>query len=347
MEKSHVSFMTNGTIWDHVIFLLMVFTGVFCSSYFWQKSLEWSFLDAIFSTIGFGFGALLLKLMLTYYPVGKIKSWPTIMFALLIASALTFVIPLVWEAGLALDSDFLTLYQASIPFRVAAGTLIFHLLGLIVFSDKSNSKDFKKLEQEEIRQKLSIEAELHYLRQQMQPHFLFNSLNSINALLIRDPEKAREMVQGLADFYRENLRMDAKKWVEIEKEMNVIGQYLLLEKIRFGHRLKVEINLPEHVSTFKLPSLMVQTLVENAVKHGLYGVMGDVLIAIDARKKGNYLEIIVQNPCEVHSNNPSGTGFGLESLHRRLFLIFGRKDLLNYQISNGLFTATLKIPQIK
>jgi hypothetical protein len=286
MGKSHVSFMTNGTIWDHMIFLLMVFAGVFCSSYFWQESLEWSFLDATFSTIAFGLGAFLIKLMLTYYPVGKIKSWPTILFALIIASALTFVIPLAREAGLWLNADFLSFYQLTIPLRVAAGTMIFYLLGLIVFSDKSNSKDFEVLEQAEIRQKLSNDAELHYLRQQMQPHFLFNSLNSINALLVKNPEKAREMVQGLADFYRENLRMDAKKWVEIEKEVKVIGQYLLLEKIRFGHRLKVEINLPDHVSTFKLPSLMVQTLVENAVKHGLYGVMGDVLISIDARKKG-------------------------------------------------------------
>lgn len=339
--------MTNGTIWDHVIFLFMVFSGVFCSSYFRNESLEWSFLDAVYSTTVFGLGAFLIKLMLAYYPLGKIKSWPTILFALIIASAFTFVIPLAWEAGLRPDAGFRAFYQLTIPFRVAFGTMVFYLLGLIVVADKSNSKDFEIMEQEEIRQKLSNDAELHYLRQQMQPHFLFNSLNSINALMVRDPEKAREMVQGLADFYRENLRMDAKKWVEIEKEIKVISQYLLLEKIRFGHRLKVKINLTEHVAAFKLPSLMMQTLVENAVKHGLNGFMGDVLIAIDARKKGNHLEIIVQNPCEDHFNNTTGTGFGLESLHRRLFLIFGRKDLLDYRVSNGLFTATLKIPQIK
>lgn len=92
---------------------------------------------------------------------------------------------------------------------------------------------------------------------------------------------------------------------------------------------------------------MLQTLVENAVKHGLYGVTGEVLIQIEASQKEDCLEVTVTNPSDENSKKASGTGFGLESLERRLFLIFGRKDLLDYSQSDGHFTATLKIPQIK
>ncbi|WP_339923395.1 histidine kinase [uncultured Cyclobacterium sp.] len=347
MEKSHESFMINDNLGDHVVFLLMVFSGVFGSTFYWQNNMEWSIADAILSTITFGIGAILMKLMLNYYPVGKIKSWPTILFALIIASLLTFSNQLLWDANWLNYTEPLALFNASLAVRVTVATLLFHLIGFSVLSNKSSTKDFNRLQQEESRQKLSNDAELHYLRQQMQPHFLFNSLNSINALLARDPEKARVMVQGLADFYRDNLKMDPKKWEPVEKEMKSIGQYLKLEKIRFGHRLKYAINLPEKASPLKLPSLMVQTLVENAVKHGLYGVTGDVLIRIDVSQEGNDLLITVQNPCDDTSGNAPGTGFGLESLHRRLFLVFGRKDLLTHQVTAGQFTATLKIPQIQ
>ena len=347
MEKSHESYLINDNYGDHVIFLLTVFAGVFGSTYYWQGNLEWSTVDALLSTITLGIGVFLIRLMLNYYPVGKIKSWPTILFSLTIAGILTFVNRLLWESGWLEYTDALALFDTTIFLRGTVTTLLLHLIGLIVLSDKSSTKDLNMLQQEEIRQKLSTDAELHYLRQQMQPHFLFNSLNSINALLVRDPERAREMVQGLADFYRGNLKMHPKKWEQVDNEMKIIGQYLKLEKIRFGHRLKYEINLPENASTLKLPSLMVQGLVENAVKHGLYGVTGDVLIQIDVSQKDNDLLISVQNPCDGDLGQASGTGFGLESLERRLFLVFGRKDLLEYQEVDGQFTATLKIPQLR
>ena len=332
---------------DQGIFLLMVFVGVFVINYLDQGNLEWSIADGLFSTFTFGLGAILIKLILNYYPVGAIKSWPTFLFSMVLAVILTYGNQRLWESGWLGFAEYLALFEPTFPFRVCIGTWLFHLVGMNVLSNRSSTKNITKLQHEESRQKLSADAELHYLRQQMQPHFLFNSLNSINALLKRDPEKAQNMVQGLAEFYRKNLKTDSKKWTLVGSEIDAITQYFYLEKIRFGHRLNYEIDIPEDVQTLKLPSFLLQTLEEKAVKHVLYGVTGAVLIQIAGSLKEGDLEITVRNPSEEKFKKASGTGFGLESLDRRLFLIFGRKDLLSYSQGDGQFTATLKIPQIK
>ncbi|GAB2995500.1 hypothetical protein GCM10027284_12700 [Cyclobacterium sediminis] len=347
MEKSPEFLKVNENSKDQVIFLLMVFAGVFVSAYLSQGNLEWSIADGLVSTISVGLGAILIKLMLNYYPVGVVKSWPTLLFSLVLAAVLTYGNQMLWGSGWLGFAENLILFKVTVPLRISIGTWLFHLVGMNVLSNRSSTKDIHKLQHEESRQKLSTDAELHYLRQQMQPHFLFNSLNSINALLKRDPEKARNMVQGLADFYRKNLKADSKKWTVVATEIEAITQYFYLEKIRFGQRLNYEIDIPESILTLKLPSLLLQTLVENAVKHGLYGVTGEVSIQIEGKLKEGNLEITVRNPSEENSKKATGTGFGLESLDRRLFLIFGRKDLLSYSQSEGQFTAILKIPQIK
>ncbi|SEJ68164.1 Histidine kinase [Cyclobacterium xiamenense] len=330
---------------DHLAFLLLVFTGMLACSFFWHQQWEWAIQDAITSTLAFGLGVFLLNLMLYYYPSGKFKTWPALMFSLVISIGLVFCCRLLWKSALLGNPEFLALFEASLPFRVIVGLLLFHLSGLIILSGKTSVNEFQQMQRGELRQKLSADAELHYLRQQMQPHFLFNSLNSINALLARQPEKAREMVQGLADFYRENLNKDPRKWESLTREMNVIGQYLELEKIRFGQRLAYELVVPSDADALKLPSLLIQTLVENAVKHGLYGMTGDILIRIEAKKEGQLLSVTVENPTDNPLGTAAGTGFGLESLERRLFLIFGRKDLLLIRNTEGVFSATIKIPQ--
>jgi two-component system, LytTR family, sensor kinase len=209
-----------------------------------------------------------------------------------------------------------------------------------------------KLErQEELSQreaqmlKLSKEAELAQLRQQLQPHFLFNSLNSINALVVSQPQKAREMVLLLSDFLRGTIRKDFQTWVTLEEEVNYLKMYLDIEKVRFGHRLSVEFSMEEDVENSKLPPLLIQPLVENAIKHGLYGVTGEVSIVMRCKKDGSYLVLEIQNPFDPEFVVAEGTGFGLSSVERRLYLLFGRKDLLQKSAQEGLFVVQLQIPQ--
>ena len=153
-------------------------------------------------------------------------------------------------------------------------------------------------------ERLSREAELFKLRQQLQPHFLFNSLNSISALTGTQPEKARHMIQQLSDFLRGTLKKDDQQWSTLEEEIEYLRLYLDIEKVRFGHRLQTEIIYTDEVLLLKLPSLLLQPVVENAIKFGLYDTTGEVLIKLEATTENNYLKIIVQNPFDPETSQP-------------------------------------------
>jgi len=196
-------------------------------------------------------------------------------------------------------------------------------------------------------ERLSREAELFKLRQQLQPHFLFNSLNSISALTGSQPEKARHMIQQLSDFLRGTLKKDDQQWSTLEEEIEYLRLYLDIEKVRFGHRLQTEIIYTDEVLLLKLPSLLLQPVVENAIKFGLYDTTGEVLIKLEATKENNYLKIMVRNPFDPETSQPlKGTGFGLTSIQRRLFLLFARQDLLRTEKNESFFITTILIPQL-
>jgi LytS/YehU family sensor histidine kinase len=195
-------------------------------------------------------------------------------------------------------------------------------------------------------EQLTREAELFKLRQQMQPHFLFNSLNSINALIGPRPEEARKMVQQLSEFFRSTLKKEEKQWVSLKEELQYLQLSLDIEKVRFGNRLSAVIGCEEKAEEMKLPALLLQPLVENAIKFGLYDTTGQTVIKINARALNNYLQIEVQNPYDPETARPrQGTGFGLSLVERRLYLLFARRDLLATEAKENIFTTTVNIPQ--
>ena len=195
-------------------------------------------------------------------------------------------------------------------------------------------------------EKMAREAELSRLRQQLQPHFLFNSLNSISALAGTRPEEARKMIHQLSDFFRGTLKKDDHQLITLAEELEHLTLYLEIEKVRFGYRVKTEIHCDEAAPNKKLPSLLLQPVVENAIKFGLYDTLGETVIRVSAVFRDSYLVISVQNPFDAESARPkSGTGFGLASIRRRLYLLYARNDLLTTAQVNNLFTTTIKIPQ--
>ncbi|WP_232424862.1 sensor histidine kinase [Algoriphagus resistens] len=222
---------------------------------------------------------------------------------------------------------------------------IFVAVLALAVSKLEEQKEVKN--RETMMNELSREAELTQLRQQLQPHFLFNSLNSISALTVLQPAKAREMVLQLSDFLRGTIRKDHRQWLSLEEELNYLKLYLDIERVRFGHRLDVVFEVNEEVKQLRLPQLLIQPLLENAIKHGLYGITEEVKITLHAMKEQNYLMVKIENPYDPDVAAPKGAGFGLSSVDRRLFLLFGRKDLLESKAHDSLFTVILKIPQQK
>jgi two-component system, LytTR family, sensor kinase len=195
-------------------------------------------------------------------------------------------------------------------------------------------------------EKLSRDAELFKLRQQLQPHFLFNSLNSISALIGTDPSQARNMIHQLSDFLRTTLRKDEEQWVKMEEELHSLELYLEIEKVRFGHRLSTNILKEESCLQVMVPPMLLQPVVENAIKFGLYDTTEDVTIEITVIMEKDVLKVSVQNPYDPETAGPRhGTGFGLNSIKRRLYLLFARTDLVETVAKDRIFTTTINIPK--
>lgn len=188
------------------------------------------------------------------------------------------------------------------------------------------------------------EAELFKLRQQLQPHFLYNSLNSISALIMIAPDKAQEMIGKLSDFLRSSVQRESEDTLPVRDELTYIQSYLAIESIRFGDRLQVHINNNSNESAV-LPPFLLQPILENAIKFGLYGKTGAVSIEIDITTENNILFITITNPYDNNMRPPKGTGFGLEGIRRRLYLLYARTDLLKTINNEHTFTTILKIPQ--
>jgi two-component system, LytTR family, sensor kinase len=208
----------------------------------------------------------------------------------------------------------------------------------------------KEHQQNELREKetekLMREAELSGLRQQFQPHFIFNSLNSISALAGTNPSLARKMIEQLSDFLRGTVKKESNLLVPLKDEFNHLQLYLDIEKVRFGHRLMAEVKADDAALEMKLPSLLLQPVLENAIKFGLYDTIGEVVITVEARADQNNLIVEIKNPFDPSLASPKpGTGFGLNSIQRRLSLLFYRNDLLTTKQNENTFTTTIKIPQ--
>lgn len=217
------------------------------------------------------------------------------------------------------------------------------VLSLLWYTQKDQQAD---TERKQDMERLAREAELNKLRQQLQPHFLFNSLNSISALTGSQPEKARHMIQQLSDFLRGTLKKEQQQWTTFEEELQYLQLYLDIEKVRFGYRLQTQIETEEATLQMQLPSMLLQPLVENAIKFGLYDTIGEVTIFIKVKNINGLLQVSVQNPFdETTSVQVKGTGFGLSSIRRRLFLLFARHDLLQIKKEAQQFITIISIPQ--
>jgi hypothetical protein len=189
------------------------------------------------------------------------------------------------------------------------------------------------------------EAELFKLRQQLQPHFLYNSLNAINALILIDPDKAQEMIGRLSDFLRTSVRKDSNELQTVAAELAYLDAYLAIETVRFGDRLEV-ICQKDYTDDARLPPFLLQPLIENAIKFGLNGQAGAVRIQLNIILDNRMLTVSITNPFDPLMTPPKGTGFGLEGVRRRLYLLYGREDLVQTSAEKQQFTTTLKIPQL-
>lgn len=203
----------------------------------------------------------------------------------------------------------------------------------------------KEAERQRVAAELAAkDARLAALRNQVNPHFLFNSLNSIRALIYEDSAKAGRMVDKLANMLRYSLGSDERRIVTLAEELAIVNEYLDIEKIRFEQRLQVKTEVEELACQALLPSMLVQTLVENAVKHGIEIQPGGGTIRIRGVLRNGELQIHVVNPGTL-KNTSESTHIGLKNASQQLALTMGTRARLSLVQQHDVVVAQLLIPQ--
>ena len=189
------------------------------------------------------------------------------------------------------------------------------------------------------------EAELRALESQINPHFLFNCLNSIRALVVENPPHAQDMLTRFANILRHNLQRDHTHTAPLSSEVEVASDYLALEAVRFEERLRVHLEIDPAVSNFQVPTMLLQTLVENAVKHGIAAEQNSGNLIIRASRHDGLLLVEVENTGHLSEAKPGAKPVGLANARERLRLLYGERASL--QLANGatgMVTASVRIP---
>jgi Putative regulator of cell autolysis len=261
-----------------------------------------------------------------------------IMILFIWQAAIYFLIGLLWEGAPS--------FTAYFPQRLIYGFMIF-LLILMAYYLRISYDVLQEKAQNEIRlREMLKDSELDMLKSQINPHFLFNSLNSVNWLTQIEPEKASEMIVSLSEYLRYSIAGGHRSLSSLKMEMENITRYINIEKIRFGEKLKAEYQVAEECLQVKIPSMILQPLYENAIKHGVYESTDPVWIATKISCNDTHVRIVIQNSYEPNTPYQKGNGLGLNNVRQRLFLIYGESASLETEKKEQLFTATLLIPRI-
>jgi two-component system sensor histidine kinase AlgZ len=207
----------------------------------------------------------------------------------------------------------------------------------------------RELETRELQIKLMAQdAELRMLRTQVDPHFLFNSLNSISALTTIDPAAARAMIVRLADFFRHSLSLQADRKVTLAHELRLVIDFVAIEQVRFGERLRFEVDADARAQACLLPPMLLQPLVENAVKHGIGQMLEPGAIRVQAECAGSQLRLRVENDVDGDGSaagaSAAGGGIGLENVRRRLSATYGHEAGVRWTRGAQLFRVELTLP---
>ena len=219
---------------------------------------------------------------------------------------------------------------------------------VILYFSITSLRHTREVRRNETQMKLALsEAELRALESQLNPHFLFNCLNSIRGMVSEDPPQAQDMITRLANILRYNLQRDRHHTVSLASEVEIVSDYLALESIRFESRLRVRIDIEDAAREVPVPPMLLQTLVENAIKHGVEDLPCGSEISIRASLENSSLRIAVENAGVLTVSQASSPRIGLVNARERLRILYGERAALQLAPSaNGRVAATVLIPRI-
>jgi two-component system sensor histidine kinase AlgZ len=191
---------------------------------------------------------------------------------------------------------------------------------------------------------LAREAELRSLRGQLDPHFLFNSLNSVAALIGTDAQAARRMCFLMAGFFRKSLGLGGQQSIPLAEEISLAETFLAIEEVRFGERLRKRFDVDRDALTLAVPPLVLQPLVENAVHHGVAHLVDGGEVMVRARQRDGLLELAVENPCDPDRPPSRGAGVGLANVRSRIDTLFGHRASVDVSAAPDNFRVSIVLP---
>jgi two-component system LytT family sensor kinase len=243
------------------------------------------------------------------------------------------------------NSGYLEYLKTTLSWRIGNGFLFCAMIIITYYLLVFYQNFREKLVKESELKTLVKESELSSLKSQINPHFIFNSLNSISSLTIISPEKARDMIIKLSDFLRYSISHKDEQMTSLKDEMQNINRYLDIEKVRFGNRLKVVENIDDRCLDRKLPGLILQPLVENAIKHGVYESIDEAKIEISTNCSEKALKVKIRNDYDPDFVAKKGEGIGLKNISSRLAIIYKNENLIVTNKSDNIFEVTVIFPQ--
>lgn len=338
IKKSHIYWYCQVLGWSFYILINSIFFGLSSQSGY-KEYLIYFLMLPIGIAISHFYRILILKMDLLN------KKIPTQLFSILIFSFLKgflfFIIILILSKlfGLKLaDLSLVEVFESVINFA-----LIFCLWNVIYFGFQY-FQNYKRSEINSLRYlAANRESELNNLKAQLNPHFIFNCMNSIRALIDEDPVKAKGAVTHLSNMLRTTLLMDKRKEIQLNDEINLVKDYLNLEKIRYEERLNYTFHIDEALNTVLIPPFMIQSQVENAIKHGISCLPGIGVILVEAYREENDLKIRISNTGKLNSAEPL-TGVGFKNSIQRLELLYGKAGKIKIEEIEDLVVVEINIP---
>ena len=342
--SNYRSRMLYAGIWAIVVVVQTI--GVYLSS---DLPFEYAFADtAVFSVL------LAVLIIPLWYPV-QFNRWEreTWRFNLVAHISLACVVIFGWLLvgyGLCFliglgNAEYRYFLNMSLWWKALAGMLFYAVAVLVyylyVYVEQLNEKAANEIH----LNRLLKDGELNLLKSQINPHFLFNSMNSVNSLIIRNPEQAQKMLVALSDYLRYAVLSTNRAYSCVSDEMENVARYLSIEQLRFGDKLRYEPDIDPSALSAEIPAMLLQPLFENAIKHGVYESLEAVRIVAKITKDNQYLNIELRNDFDEESiSQKKGSGTGLQNIRERLRLLYGTSAAMQAKAERGVFKVSLKIP---
>lgn len=328
----------------------LVITIAYVQVLYFAEKINW----AITITDGLVFNFLLAGFGLSYWYSARYISFESHSIAkIIISHAIGGIISaVIWLLAGYVIADYLIdsslnytdFFFNNIGWRLLVGILIYFLIiafyNLIIYYTNFHEKTLRENE----LKNLVTQAELRSLKFQINPHFIFNSLNSMSALTTIDPTKARGMILKLAEFLRYTLVNNDRQKNKLSEELANIKLYLEIEKIRFEDKFDFVEDVSPESKDKHVPNMILQPLFENAIKHAVYESLEKVTLKFKSFIQNDFLNIVLENNFDSSFTNKNGSGIGLKNINDRLKLIYGLNNLMNVEKTEDIFKVNLYIP---